>query len=280
MKADGARGGRLSPLFAAGCGLLLLLLAACAGTRPAPGAPTQAVTAESPTPAPSAETAVARFEYRYRERAELATRQGRLADAAQAWEVLVTLRPLRTDYRTAQAEMRAQIQAQLDERLPKALAAHKRSEWDLAAQLYLAVLALNPDHPAAADGLRAVERERNKRNHVGKLARYTLARRAPGDTEPPKAAGAGAAKPAPSKPTPKATGDRNDVEHAAMLASQGELDDAIALLQAHLSVQRNDAEARRMLGDLLNQKAERAQQASTGEQPISPAAVKPNRPKP
>ncbi len=35
-----------------------------------------------------------------------------------------------------------------------------------------------------------------------------------------------------------------------MLASQGELDDAIALLQAHLAVQRNDAEARRMLGDL------------------------------
>ena len=270
-------GWRPSPLYA-GCGLLVvLLLASCAGTRPAPAAPTETATTESLAPAPSVETAVARFEQRHRERAEVAARQGRLADAAQAWEVLVTLRPQRADYRSAQAEVQRQIQAQVAERLPKALAAHKRSELDLAAQLYLAVLALNPDHPAAADGLRAVERERNKRNHVGKLARYTLARRAPGEAEPPRAPGAVAAKPAPSKPTPKATGDRNEVEHAAMLASQGELDDAIALLQAHLGVQRNDVEARRLLGDLLNQKAERVQQASTGEQPVSPAAVKPNR---
>ncbi|HSW03638.1 hypothetical protein [Aquabacterium sp.] len=281
-RADGAAGSWHRAPLLAGCGLLMMvLLSGCAGTRPGPAAPTTPTAAAEPmAPAPTADAAVAQFERRHRERAEQATRQGRLADAAQAWEVLVTLRPQRADYRAAQAEVQRQIQAQLAERLPKALAAHKRSEWDLAAQLYLGALALSPDHEAAADGLRAVERERNKRNHVGKLARYTLARRAPGEAEPSKAATAAATKPVPAKPAPKATGDRNDVEHASMLAAQGELDDAIALLQAHLAVQRNDAEAKRLLGDLQNQKAERAQQTSAREQPGSPPAAKPNRPAP
>lgn len=258
--------------------LLVLVLAGCAGTRQGPAAPvpTAAQTLPAAAPAAHAEAAIDLFERQQRERAELAMRQGRLADAQRAWEVLITLRPMRSDYHAAQADVQRQIQSQVAERMPKALAAHKRNELDSAAQLYLGVLALSPDHEAAAEGLRAVERDRNKRNHVGKLARYTLARRAPGDAEAAKPAGSSARPPAP-KAAPKASGDRNEVEHASMLASQGELDDAIALLQAHLAVQRGDAEARRLLGDLLNQKAERAQQVPRRDQPITPGGVKPNR---
>jgi len=235
----------------------MLLLVGCAGNRTAPEPPQPAAPATVVSLARPSDTAavVEQFERRQRDRAESAARLGRWADAQHAWEVLVTLRPARADYRQSLVEVQRQIQVQIADRLPKAQAAHKRGELDGAAQQYLGVLALNPDNEVAADGLRAVERERNKRNYVGKLARYTLARRAPGEADPAK--GAASAKPAAAKPAPKATGDRNEVEHASMLASQGELDDAIALLQAHLTVQRNDAEARRLLADLLNQKAER-----------------------
>lgn len=222
----------------------MALLAGCAGTRPPP-APAPA--APTPVAAPASDSAVEQFERRQRERAELATRQGRLADALQAWDVLVALRPANAEYRAAQADLQRQVQALVAERLPKAAAAHKRGELDSAAQLYLGVLALQPDQPRAADGLRAVERERNKRQYVGKLARNTLARRPVGEAA--RTHGSAAQRPG-AKSAPKPTGDRNELEHAAMLASQGELDDAIALLQAHLAVQRNDAEARRMLGDL------------------------------
>jgi hypothetical protein len=182
--------------------------------------------------------------------------------------VLATLRPQRGEYRSAHADVLRQIQAQVADRLPKAQAAQKRGELDSAAQQYLAILALSPDQEAAADGLRAIERERNKRNYVGKLARNTLSRR--------NADAAKTARPAAAKPAPKVTGDRNEVEHASMLAAQGELDDAIALLQAHLAIQRNDAEARRMLADLQAQKAERAQQGAR-ETSTAPAQAKPLR---
>ncbi len=225
-------------------GIVALLLAGCAGTRPPPAA---APAPPAPVAAPAGDPAVEQFEQRQRERAEQAARQGRLAEALQAWDVLLTLRPAQAEYRAARAELQRQVQAQVAERLPKAAAAHKRGDLDTAAQLYLGVLALNPEHEAAAEGLRAVERERNKRQYVGKLARNTLVRRPA--VEPPKTNGT-AQRPA-AKAAPKATGDRNELEHAAMLASQGELDDAIALLQAHLVAQRNDADAKRMLADLL-----------------------------
>ena len=241
------------------------LLAGCAGTRaPAPAEPSPAPPPAAPSAGPDSSAAVEQFERRQRERAELANRQGRLAEARQAWEVLQVLRPGQPEIEQRLAELQRRIQAQVAERLPKAAAAHKRGELDAAAQLYLGVLALNPEHEVAADGLRSVERDRNKRHHVGKLARFTLARRPAMDPE----AAARSAAAAPARPTaktpPKATGDRNEVEHAAMLASQGELDDAIALLQAHLLVQRQDAEARRLLAELLAQRQAPAGGAATG----------------
>lgn len=197
--------------------------------------------------------AVARFEQRQQARAEAAAARGDLAEALLAWEVLSTLRPQRDDYRARQVDLRQRIQTATAERLPRAQAALRRGELDTAAQLFLEVLALNAGDPAAAQGLRQIERERIRRNHVGQFSRDTLMRRAPTDA---------AARPAPASPRPTAratprNGDRNTVEHASMLASQGELDEAIKLLQAHLAAQRDDAEARRLLADLQARKAAR-----------------------
>jgi hypothetical protein len=251
--------------------LLLALLQACASRSPPVAPPSEPVPAPAAPPPRTDGAAIDQFERRQRDRAELAQRQGRLADARQAWEVLQLLPSAQAEAGRRLAELQQQVQTQLAERLPRAVAAHKRGELDAAAQLYLGVLALQPQHEAAADGLRAVERERNKRNHVGKLARFTLARRPASDPDPAKAA----ARPAANKPLPRATGDRNEVEHAAMLASQGELDDAIALLQAHLAVQRNDAEARRLLNELLAQ--QQAQPAAAAAGPGSTRSIEPKR---
>lgn len=231
-----------------------LLLQACGSAPPAPAA--APATAPAPVPAvasPSEPAGIARFERHQREGAEAATRQGRLAEAGFAWEVLVALRPQRSDYRERLAEVRAQAQALAAERLPKAAAARRRGELDNAAQLYLGVLALDPSNDTASDALRAIERERNKRNHLGRFARDTLTRRPAGDAVKPAPNGRAAAEAPGSRPA----AERNTLEHASMLASQGELDEAIALLQAPTAGARGDSNARRLLAALLVQKADR-----------------------
>jgi hypothetical protein len=181
---------------------LTLALAACGSPPPAPPGP-----AAVPRPAPATATAAASsrsdgveaFERQQRERAEIAQRQGRLADAALAWEVLAALKPQRTDYRERLAATLSQIQAAVEDRLGKAVVAQKRGELDGAVQHYLGVLALEPSHDAAADALRAIERERQKR-HVGRLARDPLQRRSNGEVDPrmqaPPAATRSLARPA------------------------------------------------------------------------------------
>lgn len=154
-------------------GAALLVGCATPSAPPPAGAP----------PATAAAAAHAGFEQRYRERAMTAARQGRLADAALAWEVLTVLRPDRRDYRDALAQTRRDIDAALAERLPRAAQAQRRGELDTATQLYLGVLALQPDSAAAADALRAIERERVSRQQLGKPSRLTLTRRAMAEAE-------------------------------------------------------------------------------------------------
>ena len=163
----------------------VLALAACGSQPAAPGGP-----AASPRPAPTAappsrSDGIEAFERTHRERAETAQRQGRLADAALSWEVLTALKPQRSEYRERLAATRAQIQLALDDRLAKGAAAHKRGELDAAVQHYLAALALEPTHEGAADALRGIERERQKR-HVGRLARDPLQRRPGGGEMDPR----------------------------------------------------------------------------------------------
>jgi len=137
-------------------------LAACAGVAPPPAAPPPV--AVDPPP-------VRDFERRTREHAEDAEHRGRLAQAADDWEILTLLRPAEAGYRARLDALRARIETAAAEHLQRARAAWKRGELDAASAQYLAVLALQPADPLAADALRAIERERNRRWLQGRAAR-------------------------------------------------------------------------------------------------------------
>ncbi|GAB3772175.1 hypothetical protein GCM10028796_42320 [Ramlibacter monticola] len=132
------------------------------------------------------------FETALHERALQQQRQGRLADAAASWEILAALRPQQSPYRERLEQARRQIEVEVPERLRLAQAAQRRGDGEAATTHFLAVLALQPDHAQAAEALRAMERERNRQQFLGKFSRFTLERRPP---PPPVPATAPAASP-------------------------------------------------------------------------------------
>jgi len=220
--------------------LTSIVLAACASTPPA--APTiQRPGDRQQAAAPSTAPEIA-FENEQRARALEATRRDMLADAALTWEILAALRPDVAEYRERLADSRQRIGAAVSERLPLAAQAAQRGDLDGATRQYLEVLALQPDNAAAADALRALERARNKRSYLGKYSRLTLARTPPADAEAAASAGELAG--------------RNELEHASLLADSGEFDDAIGLLERHLTADRRDAAARPLLARVYFRKAE------------------------
>lgn len=221
--------------------LLAALCAACSTT------PASIPTAEAPVlqEAPRQRAGgAASFEQHWRERALLQSREGRLGEAAQSWEILAALRPDAVDYRERLLATRRQIEAAVPERLQRGQQAWKRGDLDAASTQFLSVLALQPGETRAADALRAIERERNRSLYLGKLSRITLTRgngNANGNLR--------TAKPAP------APADRNDVEHAALLRTQGETDAAIALLEKYVAARGADPTACRMLSEMYLQKS-------------------------
>ena len=185
---------------------------------------------------------VSAFEKEQRERALGLVRQKRWGEATLAWEVLSVLRPGAVEYRERLVEARRQVDVAVTERLPRAALSAQRGDIDGASQQYLAVLALQPDNKFAAEALKALERERNKRGYLGKYSRLTITRRAVADAE--------------SAPSETRASGRNDIEHAALLAGDGEFDDAIGLLQRRLAVDRRDAQARRLLANIYYRQGE------------------------
>lgn len=222
----------------AGCAVAI---AACSMAPPLPPAAPVAITELPLAQAQAQAQPVTSFEQGLRDRAASQGRQGRLADAAVSWEILSVLRPEDQEVRDRLGDTRRLIDAALPERLQRGAQALKRGELDAAAAQYLAALALQPTHAQAADALRTIERERNRRNFLGKPSRFTLMRRYAGAAPPSVAA--------------KAL-DRNELEHAAMLGTQGEFDAAIALIEHHLSIEKRDPAACRLLADTYAQKAE------------------------
>jgi len=165
------------------------LLAACAlalsGCASAPPSGPPADHAAAPSPGQQ-EQAVGRFEGLQRVRALQLEDEGQWADAAWTWEVLVVLRPAHAPYRERAAALRQRIAAAVAEQLERAEAAQRRSAPDQAATHYLRALALQPDHAQAADALRALERERNRRMYLGKPSRLTIQRRDGLEAAPPR----------------------------------------------------------------------------------------------
>lgn len=241
---------------------LALAAAAALGACGSPARAPEPAPAPPPAPvavAPQTGAILQAFESQQRARAEAALRQDRLPDALLAWDALLALRPADEAYLAKRAATTQRAEALAADRIAQAKAAQRRGDTAGAMQHYLDALAALPTHAAAADALRAIERERNRRTYLGKYSRNTLQRHPPDR--------AAAARPAPS-PDVRAGGDRNDLEHASMLAAQGELADAIALLKAHLATKPQDAPARQLLATLLEQQA-RPQRNGTA--PVAPA---------
>jgi tetratricopeptide (TPR) repeat protein len=214
----------------------MLALVGCAST-PAPPAVTMD---DEVAPLPPRQAVGADgFEQRLRERALQAGRQGQLSEAATSWEILTVLRPGQREYRDRLEETRELIDQALPDRLQRGAQAFKRGELDAAAAHYIAALALAPDNAQAADALRNIERERNKRSYLGKASRVTLARRPASDARVVTAP------------------DRNALEHAAMLAGQGEYDEAILLLERQMAADKRNPSACQLLAEVYVQKADK-----------------------
>lgn len=218
----------------------LLGMLALAGCAAAPSPPATTMDDEvAPLPPRQAAVGADGFEQRLRERALQAGRQGQLSEAATSWEILTVLRPGQREYRDRLDETRQLIDQALPDRLQRGAQAFKRGELDAAAAHYIAALALAPDNAQAADALRNIERERNKRSYLGKASRVTLARRPVNDARVVTAT------------------DRNALEHAAMLAGQGEFDEAISLLERQLSADKRNTSACQLLAEVYVQKADK-----------------------
>ena len=120
----------------------------------------------------------------------------------------------------------------------------KRGDVETATSQFLALLALKPDHVQAADALRALERERNKHLVAARFARNQVAR-------PSNPDGATSAH------RPAMPAERNELEHAALLGRQGEVDEAIKLLERRLGANRRDTAVCPLLAELYAQKGEK-----------------------
>lgn len=131
-----------------------LALTAC-GTVSTPPVAEQPIVTATPS--------VAVLERRLVESAALADRQGRLADAAISLELLGVLKPGEPQYASQLQALKTRIGAAVQDRMQRAAAAQKRGQRDTAMGLYLAALALRPDDEAAAEALRALERDRNRK---------------------------------------------------------------------------------------------------------------------
>jgi tetratricopeptide (TPR) repeat protein len=235
------------------CGVLGVVagvLAGCATPTLPPAtvpAPPSVVLPPPDGPGQRAAGQQADFERRRAAEASLAETQGRWADAALGWELLAIARPQDGEVARRLAQSRARMASVSAEHLARGLAAQRRGELDGAAQALLQALSVAPGNAEAADALRLVERERNRRSFVGKFTRNTLTRRAASDAEmkldDTRAPRGGAPMP------PQA-------EHAALLVSQGDTEGAIALLREAMKDQPREAGYRVLLVDLHVQRAE------------------------
>lgn len=210
-----------------GVGVACLMLAACTTMSPSDRGLSRSPSSDA-------------FEQTTLTEAQSQLKQGHLAEAAMSWEVLSVLRPDKPAYAQQLAQTRLQISQNVREHEPAARLAQQRGALDEASQRYLAILALQPDHANAAQALREIELQRVKQRNLGRYSRLTLAKAA---ASQPPAQGSQAANTILSA-------ERNALEHAALLAGQGEFEDAITLLRQNLDARPKDGATRSLLADV------------------------------
>lgn len=191
--------------------LMPALLSAACSTRP----PAEAASAASTAPAraassPAPANPIGAFERRLSQQAERSEQEGDLARALLDRQALVLLRPEDQVQATRLAQLQQRIETQAAELWRQAETARQRGDQDRATELLLRTLLLQPRHVQAAQAMRQIEIERNRR---GPLAR------------PPKIEAA-AALPRPSPRTSESRDTqldkRNEQEHATLLRMQEE----------------------------------------------------------
>lgn len=241
-------------------GLLVVVLAGCGSNPVRPtsdisaGASEESSAAVAVAPIPDG---LQRFEAQRLQQARQAEQAGRLADAASAWEVLAVLSPDNTEYRQHALAAQQAVDQAVVQRLARAQAARQKGDVVMAERLFLEVLALDPGHGPSASALREMEAERNRASVVGRFAQPPNLAARNGKTSTaantgPMPRGA-AASPSLSTQTPS---QRNQYEHASLLASQGELDAAIAQLTDGGGSKPKDAESRQLLARLYAQRGD------------------------
>ena len=239
--------------------------------------------------------AVSAFEVQQRQAAQNAATLGRWSDAADAWDVLLALHPNDASLQTLYAQALANARGEATERVKKARVAQQRGDTDTAWRLYLEALALQPGLEPAVAALRGLDRERSGRRlsfapaalqvpaqtaagTPGATGQQPAVRAtAAGPLAPDKGAANGRAAGAPAKlpagsvaavsatgsaavfsvPSGTASRAHNDIEHASLLARQGEIDSAITLLLPHAQAHDDNLAARRLLADLYFRQAEK-----------------------
>lgn len=220
--------------------------------------------------APPASAALLAFEAQLRQAAQSAVAQGRWFDAAGAWDVLLALHPNDSGLQKLHDQAIMVARSEATERARKAKIAQQRGDADSAWRLYLEVLALQPGHDGAISALRTLDRERGRRpsfantfsqlparptgNLPSSTGHSSVARTSAPTVRADKAATPGAAnKAANGQPSRQ----NNDIEHASILATQGEIDSAITLLLPHAQARDENLPARRLLADLYFRQAEK-----------------------
>ncbi|MGE5339049.1 MAG: hypothetical protein ACM3PU_14570 [Gemmatimonadota bacterium] len=158
-----------------------LLVAGCATPPPV------SVPREEPRIAlPSREQ---KLERDFQARAHALMREERWADAEVQWKLLLLLRPDQVEYRHELEAARRHIVDIAAEANAHAAAARKRGDLDGATTQYLRALATDRDNEIAAQGLREIERERNRRAYLNRPPRLApvvnaAKRSAPVELEP------------------------------------------------------------------------------------------------
>lgn len=226
------------------CASAVVLLLGCT----APRAPTPAPPVPPPRPAPRAapDAALLEFERVQLDRAERALAAGDLAAAALALHALRLVRPDDEGLRARLDAVQRRIAASTAERLAAAQAAHRRGDADGAAHRYLELLALDPAHREAAQALRAIEAERRRRSLGATPSRND-------------AYGRGGRLAPTGRAADPVREEAGVLEHATLLARQGDVDDAIQALRDAPQTRASTA-LRALLADLYVRKAEALRQ--------------------
>jgi Flp pilus assembly protein TadD len=149
--------------------LLAIAVAGCA-TAPGPDAPDASATPRAAPTSSAAET----FEQQHRERAQQYTRDRNWADALVQWELLALLRPDSREYRDAAEDARKRIRDGAAALLNLAAQAQRQGNLDQATLLYLRVLNMDRDNATAAQALRDIDHERNRRQYYNRAPRMAM----------------------------------------------------------------------------------------------------------